>query len=254
MQVLIYQDYIHNNGVLYRALCRQLGGESVSFCDAADIIQGGCLDSRPGLFVMPGGADLYFAEKLNGAGNAALRSYVEGGGTYLGICAGAYYACAALNWAAGTEQDITGPRELAFFPGTAVGPVYDLIEDGDIKKSWQAVTELSWDDGVKKIEAPVFYEAGPLFAPEQGTTVLARYSHLPGAPAAIIECRVGQGRAILCSPHPEYTGNDLARRLYRHNNVSPEWTAAVAQALTPYETLSRKIWATLIARCRNKSS
>jgi biotin--protein ligase len=41
------------------------------------------------LLVIPGGADIPYTEALNGAGNNKIRQYVESGGSYLGICAGA---------------------------------------------------------------------------------------------------------------------------------------------------------------------
>lgn len=48
---------------------------------------------------------------------------MEGGGTYLGFCAGAYYACSTVQFEMGTSLEVKGQRELAFFPGVAVGSV-----------------------------------------------------------------------------------------------------------------------------------
>ncbi|CAL8470467.1 g10009 [Coccomyxa elongata] len=81
--------------------------------------QDGCL-----MLVMPGGADLPYCRQLNGRGNRLIREYVEAGNAYLGLCAGAYYACSFVEFALGTRLEVRGPRELAFFPGVAVGPVY----------------------------------------------------------------------------------------------------------------------------------
>ena len=75
------------------------------------------------LFVMPGGADLPFCAALNGAPNQRIRQFVERGGAYLGICAGAYYACRKIAFHAGTEGAICGPRELGFLDALATtGP------------------------------------------------------------------------------------------------------------------------------------
>jgi glutamine amidotransferase-like uncharacterized protein len=41
------------------------------------------------LLAVPGGADLPFCKALNGAPNERIRRFVEEGGAYLGICAGA---------------------------------------------------------------------------------------------------------------------------------------------------------------------
>lgn len=249
MNVLIYQDYIHNNGALHRALCRTFGADQVGFCDATDIIAGALKSGEAQLFVIPGGADLYYAEKLNGAGNRAIRKWVEDGGCYLGICAGAYYACAAIDWASGQGGDaIAAPRELAFFPGTAVGPVYDFIQDKNFRASWHGTADIIYDDGNgPRLDGKAFYEAGPVFIPngeDKSVIVLARYSALSGQPAAIVSCSVGKGSAILCGPHPEQDSDSLRRRLYRHANPSYEWNGNVADS-----AIDIQLWERLMAHC-----
>ncbi len=62
---------------------------------AHEIIEGGW-EPTTSLFIMPGGRDRLYHAALQGAGNAKIRSFVELGGTYLGICAGA--STAARGW------------------------------------------------------------------------------------------------------------------------------------------------------------
>ncbi len=253
--ILIYQDYTHNHGLLYQALCSCRGVNDVGFCDAADI-HGGILDESVALLVMPGGADLFYAEKLNGAGNRIIRAYVEKGGAYLGLCAGAYYGCAALDWARASDDEIAGPRELAFFPGTAEGPVNDFIGNNSFKDSWHAAPEVFYDDGAIKIKTKIHYNGGCVFIPSaagSGFTVLARYTALPGQPAAIVECRAGAGKAILCGPHIENTGDGLLRRLHRHRNPAYEREKSVAEELKPHDTYARELWKSVLARCVEES-
>ncbi|KAK9808667.1 hypothetical protein WJX72_001584 [[Myrmecia] bisecta] len=76
------------------------------------------------VLVMPGGADLPYCRHLNGKGNALIRGFVEAGGSYLGLCAGAYYACSSIVFEEGTSLEVRGERELGFFPGIAKGCVY----------------------------------------------------------------------------------------------------------------------------------
>jgi glutamine amidotransferase-like uncharacterized protein len=251
MKVLIYQDYVHNNGVLYRALAKHFGAGAVGFCDAGNILEG-VLDDSISLFIMPGGADLYYTEKLNGRGNAAIRAWVENGGCYLGICAGAYYACASLAWAPGTVKEITGSRELAFFPGIAEGPLLKLIENGDVARSWLAAPEISYDDGSRRIKAAVCYNGGPAFeaTANKNFDILARY---PDGAAAIVECCVGAGKAILCSPHLERSHDDVMRGLYRHNNPSWTWEMEKAATLAPAQEQARQMWLCLLERCSAKA-
>jgi glutamine amidotransferase-like uncharacterized protein len=246
MSVLVYQDYRNNNGLLIRALSRHFGPQDIGFCDAQDIIDG-ALTPATRLLVMPGGADLYYVEKLNGAGNAAIRAWVEAGGAYLGICAGAYYASRMVKWAEDEgRQAICGPRELALFKGTARGPVYEFIEDGDFAKSWHAAVMITHGKG----RTLVPYHAGPVFenVPE-GAMVIARYADLPDQPAAIVECAIGKGKAVLCGPHLEWDGEGLARRLYEHDNPHWQWESDVLAQLRGSERETMALWADMMERC-----
>jgi glutamine amidotransferase-like uncharacterized protein len=47
--------------------------------------------------------------------------FVQSGGAYLGLCAGAYYATARVVFEPGTPMEVVGDRELAFFPGIGRG-------------------------------------------------------------------------------------------------------------------------------------
>jgi hypothetical protein len=56
----------------------------------------------------------------------APADYVlDGGGAYLGLCAGAYYACASIEFDRGGPLQVAGPRELRLFAGSARGPAYE---------------------------------------------------------------------------------------------------------------------------------
>jgi glutamine amidotransferase-like uncharacterized protein len=56
---------------------------------------------------------------------ACVRAeFVQGGGSYLGLCAGAYYGCARVVFEPGTPLEVVGDRELAFFPGIARGAAF----------------------------------------------------------------------------------------------------------------------------------
>ena len=51
-----------------------------------------------------------------------IKDYVTGGGSYLGICAGAYYGASYIEFNKGGELEVIGARELEFFDGKAIGP------------------------------------------------------------------------------------------------------------------------------------
>ena len=83
------------------------------------------LSNHCSLLIMPGGRDLPYVKKLQGKGNRNISDFVRNGGSYLGICAGAYYGCSLVQFAQGDPLlEVVGPRELAFFPGVSQGPVF----------------------------------------------------------------------------------------------------------------------------------
>ena len=94
----------------------------INTINAEQVIQGSW-QQNVSMFVMPGGADLPFVAKLNGVGNNIIKEYVQNGGSYLGICAGAYYASSYVEFDKAGVYEVLGERELKFFPGKSIGPV-----------------------------------------------------------------------------------------------------------------------------------
>jgi glutamine amidotransferase-like uncharacterized protein len=202
------RTYIYNDlGVSAEALrntiylMEDIEGSDVTIINHQDIISGTWTNDAS-LLIMPGGADLGYAEKLNGKGNAVIKRYVEGGGAYLGICAGAYYASQFVEFDMGGEQEVSGHRELAFFPGKAVGP--HLAKYDYLSHSGARLAQLTLNSKFSDNNAVVYYNGGSYFAEAEtaaNTQVLAWYktNH-----AAIIRVQVGQGQAILSGVHFEY--------------------------------------------------
>lgn len=172
------------------------------------------------LLIIPGGADLPYCKYLNGAGTRIIRDYVESGGRYLGLCAGAYFACKRVEFELGTPLEVQGDRELAFYPGIALGSLYPGFryesEEGAVAATIQ-YTDQSTGTGTstpqKWKECKDYVNGGPTFINYDNSKpanyeVLATFSdHVNGSngiPAtAALACDVGLGRAILCASHPE---------------------------------------------------
>lgn len=228
MRIAVYQDYVHNNGSLLMAL-QDLDCD-VTFVDAQDIIDGAL--ETVNVLVMPGGADLYYCEKLNGAGNTKIKAFVENGGGYLGICAGAYYGCTQLNWDNGA---ISGSRELAFIDAVATGPLCD------VNGSWYQAFDLQTQSGTFK----TLYAAGPVFKNlNDDVQVLAFYEQGP----AVIAKDVGLGRVILSSPHIEVSGDRFVNGRYTHNAKHEAHEGAVAASLLPDQETQRAFFAGIIEK------
>lgn len=185
--------------------------DNITLVSSDDVIRHG-IPSSMDLFIMPGGADIPYTQKLNGKGNEAIRRYVENGGTYLGICAGAYYGSKDIEFQKGTPEEICGPRELGFFKGTAIGCLTAIAQPYDTSLKSAAITAINKDG-----KSPhVLYWGGCTFNVQDNHNidVLATYEDIAyegikGAPPAIIACSVGQGRAILSGVHFEVTPETL---------------------------------------------
>ncbi len=172
-------------------------------------IKAGKLESAS-LFILGGGRDLPYHRKLKGEGTKKIRTFVENGGHYLGICAGAYFGSAEVDFDRGFSLEVLGKRELSFFPGKAIGPAYG--KNTFRYQSYKGAKAAK----IQPVHAPFFYSyynGGCYFegaAQNASTKILARYEDLEDKPAAIIECPIGKGKAILSGIHLEYSFNDFS--------------------------------------------
>lgn len=161
------------------------------------------------LLIMPGGADLPFLHALKGEPNRLIRQFVRQGGSYLGICAGAYYASKEVLFEEGGALQVKGSRELCFFPGTAEGPAYGLRQFEYSSPRGARIARLSW--GNRTVSA--YFNGGCYFRNAADfpdcVNIIAGYSDLPETPAAIIGCRMGKGRAILSGVHLEVEPEEI---------------------------------------------
>lgn len=121
--------------ILWQQGCQQVLS---SHCSVTSIevneICAGTWKGTTSLLIFPGGADKIYHAQLQGEGNRQIREYVENGGKILGICAGAYYLAAKIQFKGANPQQfpITEDRELGFFPGTACGPLIPYVSGSSI--------------------------------------------------------------------------------------------------------------------------
>lgn len=201
MNILIYTDNVSNNHILYYALGKLCGKQSVHFINANEIMAG-ALSPAIDLLVMPGGASRYKAAKLNGAANDLIKKYVSNGGSYLGICAGAYMGCETTYWAKGLPFEIICHNPLNFFPGLAIGPIKNFGQADNYNRTDARIVKLEIQGKI----VPSLYLGGCIFESQQkgAYEVLARFDELPEKPPAIVFGQYGHGRWLLSSTHPEY--------------------------------------------------
>ena len=214
---------------LMRAIAQQLppAAYQIRAVMADDIKYDAALFDDAVLFVMPGGADLPFCAALNGTPNKRIREFVEGGGVYLGICAGAYYACRDIAFHAGTDGAICGPRELCFLDAIAVGSLPELTGGVayDATPRSAAAVEIRTTERLTDAPATLYahYHGGCRF--DLGNTgshaahVLAVYEMADAWPA-IVSSRVGRGRAVLTGVHLEMSERECKEALCGHTDMA----------------------------------
>jgi biotin--protein ligase len=172
------------------------------------------------LLVFPGGADLGYCRTLNGEGNRRISQYVQRGGSYLGLCAGGYYGSKHVEFEVGNRKlEVTGERELAFFPGICrgcafTGFVYHSEEGTRAAELKVEKHSLPKQSDVLPDVLRCYYNGGGIFVDaetfrDKGVEVLAHYTEPTSVhggkdgDAAVVYCKVGEGAAVLTGPHPE---------------------------------------------------
>ena len=169
----------------------------------ADDLRNGALDNVD-VLVQPGGSGSKQALALGEDGRAAIKKFVENGGGYVGICAGAYLATSDYEWSLHILNAKVVDRKH-----WARGSGFVKLRVTDLGKKMLGISDdlISAD-----------YNQGPLLAPATQDD-LPKYQALAlfeteiaekGAPSgvmpgttAIAMTTFGKGRVIVLSPHLE---------------------------------------------------
>jgi biotin--protein ligase len=159
------------------------------------------------IFIMPGGKDLKYLKKLKGKGNEKIKRFVEKGGSYLGICAGAYYASSFVEFNKGKELEVLGKRFLRFFPKKAIGPAYS--EPRFCYDSYQGVKVplIIYEFDEKVVDCFMYFHGGCYFEKDDKTKAIGKYSDLKKN--ALIYRKMHKGKVILTGVHIECSKDDI---------------------------------------------
>lgn len=177
------------------------------------------------LLIFPGGRDVPFDRALRGQGNKNIKKYVKAGGRFLGICAGAYYGAKKVIFEPNKQYEVIEDRELAFFPGAAVGAIYNEIPFSYKGLHSAHVATIRY----QKTDIDTFYNGGCYFENAKNFSpnvkILAYYmnAEVKKAPAIVL-CRVGKGKALLSGVHFEISPDfckarkDIYEPLVKHES------------------------------------
>ena len=72
------------------------------------------------LIAFGGGYDKGFIKALGSEGVKNVKRFIEKGGSYLGMCAGAYFACDYIEFDKDGPLEVVGKRDLHFFSGMSM--------------------------------------------------------------------------------------------------------------------------------------
>eukprot|EP00405_Crypthecodinium_cohnii_P020615 CAMPEP_0206471156 /NCGR_PEP_ID=MMETSP0324_2-20121206/31381_1 /ASSEMBLY_ACC=CAM_ASM_000836 /TAXON_ID=2866 /ORGANISM="Crypthecodinium cohnii, Strain Seligo" /LENGTH=268 /DNA_ID=CAMNT_0053945399 /DNA_START=211 /DNA_END=1017 /DNA_ORIENTATION=- len=199
----------------------------VSKIGPKDILKGALSDASVALLLMPGGADRFYAQKLGSEGIQLIRKFIEGGGGYVGICAGAYFGSSYCEFDKGGPLEVCDPRELALHSGRAVGSAFGY--DYESSKFAKAVDAVLKDDLVKKADLSTgrvasYVNGGCFFPDAKEDEVLAYFcqdcgGHAAGQPM-VVGGSAGSGRYILTGAHLEYDPEHLDP-CREHDEIAP---------------------------------
>ncbi|MBI9083360.1 MAG: pre-peptidase C-terminal domain-containing protein [Desulfobacterales bacterium] len=160
-----------------------------------------------------GGNAAHYYRYYQGSTAQTIRDFIDGGGGYIGICAGAYFACDTITWEGNTTD-----YPLNLNPGKAatglrgVGSIHDLANGGkDNPDPWKMttfrMTQKEYGDSydVGQIFS-IGYLYGPYFENLGSATVVARYDYAGTADnkPAMVKYPYGSGKVFLSGPHPEF--------------------------------------------------
>ncbi|WP_367364682.1 BPL-N domain-containing protein [Candidatus Tisiphia endosymbiont of Nedyus quadrimaculatus] len=180
----------------------------IHLINASEIIENKW-SNQAALLIIPGGRDVYYTKQLNGKGNKAIKNYVENGGNYLGICAGAYYGSGFVEFDKDGSLEILGERELAFFPNKTIGPVLAKYNYDDNSGVRAALIKLAIDDNSLSNKIMIYYNGGPYFVDPQlykNINILAYYQFLDQSVLpAVLKIKYNKGNVVLSGIHFEYS-------------------------------------------------
>ena len=177
-------------------------------------------------------------EDLHGNVLRNIHTFIENGGSYLAMCAGAYTSCSNTSFKSG-KMKCTGAGKINVFKGCASGSVYHPVEFGSYSHSRMVpicYEKTTNSYGSTRIETLFgMYSGGPEFIPMDGFhdfRVMARYMDHPDK-IAVVRREQGKGRLILSGVYPMLMSEYVNREDYSEEQLV---------AMEKYYQEQRRLW------------
>jgi len=148
----------------------------------------------------PGGYAYYYKIEIDSAGLQHIRDLVAGGGGYIGICAGAYFACDSIDW----EEDGLLDYPLDLYDGVARGAIDAIAPWDNYTMTTIGMYANNPINQYEPAQEVMLYYGGSVFKPHQGfsTDTLTVWADYYDSLAAV-NFSYGEGRVVLMGMHPE---------------------------------------------------
>lgn len=155
--------------------------------------------------IFTGGSGSRQSKAIGEAGLVAVRRFVEHGGGYIGICAGAYLACDGFSWGA----KILDAKTVSSKWKRGVGDVQIEFTD----KGREILGFPSGRLTIRYANGPIYTSANSVSIPDFEPLAFFRTEFAGnGSPVgamvnapAVVAGTFGRGRVLCSSPHPEQT-------------------------------------------------
>lgn len=258
-RVLVFAEYGADSRTMCKALretfARAAAPVEVIPVTAAQMRAPGMMDPQKTLaFILPGASDANYDTKMGADNIAALRGFVKDGGRFLGVCAGAYYACESIEWY-GWEPERTKRKRpgIDFFAYHAEGPIREFLAPQDKKTeldrslSHAAPVKVTFDNGHHRQTATVLYWGGPRLNGAGKGQVLAHFNGAAGNAPAVVMRKYGHGTAIISSVHPEIRGQDFVDAVFGDGPLQQRARNA-GRAVANDEHGRNALWHTIMRR------
>jgi len=174
-----------------------------------DVLSGKLNSGRYSTLIMPGGASWNYLEDLGEVGANEIRQFVAKGNSYLGICAGAFYATTMRNGGAATGEYGIGLLDGASFDGTALE--HPAFKEGIMKFPFQ-YPKLKNQYEIVLLGGPSF-QVYKNVADSIQLEVWDKFEKLDEP--SMIFFKFEKGKVFLTGPHPEVEENKTG--------WGPEW-------------------------------
>ncbi len=205
--ILAFENFLEWKGLTYERI------------DKNTLNRGNLAGNYNGLF-MPGGWAGDYNRDIKNSGDQEIREFIASGGAYIGMSAGAFYACDVTIWE-GDHLDY--PSDL--FNGDCIGPIEEIAPWPEYTMTTMDINNALPQNTYEPDTRDVLYYGEPYFIAHPGQEFQTFASWIvPTDPVAddkpgIIGFDYGNGRVLLVGPHPEIEedsvrdGNDFGEEL-----------------------------------------